>query len=549
MMAVRPSGPSPVSTALARLRSAASPLRVSMKRRYQLPSRSAERAAGSGSSANLGAWPRVSRDTKASPCDQGEHPILLVQPLEHVGHAGQHGEPRPPPRGPVARSEVDPGPDDRRGGLGRSQGVDQAEDGLGHHERQPLLQAFVEPAQQLRYAVDGGLDRDDDVVAFDAHRVGADIVGEGIEGAARLEVEAGVVPVAGQQTVFDRAPVQGEAQVRAAVVDRVGPAVAPEDAHRLRPELAGQLAFGDQGVGAADPDAFVHGRLPLERVSNAQATTRLGVVGSGGGGLGRAARWDRGAGGGVAQYRGGPPWAAHRCSRALSKVLFEHPPEQLAGLVVGQRVPDLDDGGHARRPQVLAHPRLQFLLADGGPGLEHDGGRHHLAPFVVRYAHDRGVGHTRMLQQDVLDLAGRHVLPTPDDHVVEAALDEQKAGRRPDAAVIGGEPAVGVKGAASLILPGDLIATHVDLAGLTRVASTSPSGPRISSSRVGSGRPTEPNRAALRGRRWRRPAVVLRPEHGDGGAGLGQAVGVDVADLRQELMARSMMGTGMRPPP
>ena len=156
----------------------------------------------------------------------------------------------------------------RRGRLGRSQGVGQAENGFGNHQRQALFEAFVEAAQQLRYAVDGGLDHDDDVVAIAAsklHRVGPHVVGEGVEGAARLEVEASVVPVAGQQSVLDRAPVQRKAHVWAAVVHRVRTPVGPEDAHRLGPDLARQLAFGHQGVGAADSYAFVHGRLPSGR--------------------------------------------------------------------------------------------------------------------------------------------------------------------------------------------------------------------------------------------------------------------------------------------
>ncbi len=156
--------------------------------------------------------------------DQGQHPVLRVQPIEHVGHAGQHGEARAPARRPVAGTELDPGGHDGGRGLGPAQGVDQAEDGLGHHEGQPLLQAFVEPAPQLTGPVGDRLDDHNHVVAVDVDRVGPDVVRERIQGAAGLEVEAGVVPVARQQSVLDGAPVQGKAHVRAAVVDGVGPA-------------------------------------------------------------------------------------------------------------------------------------------------------------------------------------------------------------------------------------------------------------------------------------------------------------------------------------
>ena len=68
----------PDRTAVARLRSAASPLRVSMNRRYQAPSRPAGSGAPERFEGEAGAWPRVSRETKAKPVHQGQDPILGV---------------------------------------------------------------------------------------------------------------------------------------------------------------------------------------------------------------------------------------------------------------------------------------------------------------------------------------------------------------------------------------------------------------------------------------------------------------------------------------
>ena len=71
-----------------------------------------------------------------------------------------------------------------------------------------------------------------------------------------------------------------------------------------------------------------------------------------------------------------------------------------------------------------------------------------------------------MLEQHVLDLAGRQVLAAAHDHVVEPALDEQEAVVVEVAGVVGGEPAVVVERAAAEVLAGDLLAAHVDLAAL-----------------------------------------------------------------------------------
>ena len=54
-----------------------------------------------------------------------------------------------------------------------------------------------------------------------AHREAADIIGEGVEGAAAGEVEPRVVPVAGEDAVADAAPVQRKPHVGTAVIHRI----------------------------------------------------------------------------------------------------------------------------------------------------------------------------------------------------------------------------------------------------------------------------------------------------------------------------------------
>ena len=64
------------------------------------------------------------------------------------------------------------------------------------------------------------------------HRATAHVGGEGIEGATAGEVETGVVPVAGEDAVFDAATVQGEAHVRTAVVHSMNLAIMVEKQRR-----------------------------------------------------------------------------------------------------------------------------------------------------------------------------------------------------------------------------------------------------------------------------------------------------------------------------
>ncbi len=61
-----------------------------------------------------------------------------------------------------------------------------------------------------------------------------------------------MVPVAGEQAVLHRPPVQREAEMRAPIVEGVGPALVPEHAHRLGPGLGRQAALGPQLLDGAD---------------------------------------------------------------------------------------------------------------------------------------------------------------------------------------------------------------------------------------------------------------------------------------------------------
>src|SRR5262249_41277633 len=139
--------------------------------------------------------------------------------------------------------------------------------------------------------------------------------------------------------------------------------------------------------------------------------------------------------------------------------------QELPGLVVGQRVAELDPLGHARGAQPRAYPLAQLLgprPAARAPGGHRGDG---LAPLLVGDADDRAVGDAGVLVQHVLDLAGREVLAAAHDHVVDAAGDEEVALFVEEAAVARREPAVGPEArAAALVLARDLLPPHPALA-------------------------------------------------------------------------------------
>ena len=112
--------------------------------------------------------------------------------------------------------------------------------------------------RQVRSAVGLGFDHDRDPVAVDLDRVRADVVGPRVEGAAGTQVEAGVVPVARDEPALDGAAVQREPHVRAAVVEGVRVAVAPEHADRLGAGLPGEAAARLQLLERPDRDAIRH---------------------------------------------------------------------------------------------------------------------------------------------------------------------------------------------------------------------------------------------------------------------------------------------------
>src|SRR5207244_2894966 len=91
----------------------------------------------------------------------------------------------------------------------------------------------------------------------------AELVGPLVERAAAAEVEARVVPVAGEDAVLHRPAVEREAHVRAAVVDRVHGAAVGEEDERVTAEVddeppgapyLGERGSADESVGDGGAD-------------------------------------------------------------------------------------------------------------------------------------------------------------------------------------------------------------------------------------------------------------------------------------------------------
>src|SRR5215831_5888203 len=100
-----------------------------------------------------------------------------------------------------------------------------------------MREAVVEPLAPMRSRIpvaEGGPYPDFAVTHLGG--AGRHVVCPQIEGAATREIEAGVVPVAGQGAVLDAAAIQGKAHMRAAIVEREDMTFVVDDEYRsVRP--------------------------------------------------------------------------------------------------------------------------------------------------------------------------------------------------------------------------------------------------------------------------------------------------------------------------
>ena len=121
----------------------------------------------------------------------------------------------------------------RKGSAGSSPRAQQPDGRLGHDQRDVALQPLPQALAQVGRPVLPRREIDPHLAVPDLHGKDARLVGELVEGPAALEIEAGVVPVAGQDAVLQGAPVQGKAHVGTAVVHGVHPAIVEEERERV----------------------------------------------------------------------------------------------------------------------------------------------------------------------------------------------------------------------------------------------------------------------------------------------------------------------------
>ena len=168
-------------------------------------------------------------------------PLVGLEPGHEVHQARQRRQAAEPAAAAPRDAEVEPGPervDPARVGLL------EHDRRLRDHQRDVALEADLQPRALVLDRVAPRRHVDVDLAVLDLDREAAQLVGPLVEGAAGAEVEARVVPVAGEDAVGQRAAVEREAHVRAAVVDRVHLALVGEQADRVALDADDEPALG-----------------------------------------------------------------------------------------------------------------------------------------------------------------------------------------------------------------------------------------------------------------------------------------------------------------
>ena len=181
-----------------------------MKPRNQRVSCAGSTRPGSGASRKRGGSPAESAATSAR-----EPPH---EPGQQVHQARERRQP-PKPASPTPRdAEVEPIAERLDAGRIRLQ---ERKRRFRQYQRDVPLEPITQPLALVLDQVFQRAEVEENVVAAQLDREAAQVVGPLIEGATSRELEAGVVPMARQDPVTDRAAVEREAHVRAAIVDGI----------------------------------------------------------------------------------------------------------------------------------------------------------------------------------------------------------------------------------------------------------------------------------------------------------------------------------------
>ena len=147
-------------------------------------------------------------------------------------------------------------------------GAARAQHRLGDHQTQIVRHAVVETATPVRGGIDAqaAVRRDEDLAVLDPHLGGGHIVGPQVEGAAARQVEARVMPGAGENAVPDAALVQGKAEMRAAVVQSERAALVVHHEQRAAPAFDDHAPLGCELGERADANEAIRIRLHEPRL-------------------------------------------------------------------------------------------------------------------------------------------------------------------------------------------------------------------------------------------------------------------------------------------
>jgi hypothetical protein len=164
---------------------------------------------------------------------EGTGPIVSVQ-VGHQVHDCADSLTGTPALLTIARPIVQPK------GKGRSGRflvtlVHQGEHALGDHQADIALQSILQSLALPFSAVAGRGDIYPDVALLNLHRKATHIVSPEVERTATRQVEAGMMPVAGQDAIVDGAFVQGETHMRTAVINGVYLATVLEKRYHIMP--------------------------------------------------------------------------------------------------------------------------------------------------------------------------------------------------------------------------------------------------------------------------------------------------------------------------
>src|SRR5258708_2520518 len=126
----------------------------------------------------------------------------------------------------------------------------------------------------------------------------------------------------------------------------------------------------------------------------------------------------------------------------LGQPISELPADHLAHARLGQAVQEVDLFGRLVLGQPLAAEGKDLVRGGRGAPAQDDKRDHLLAVPRVGPADDGGLGHCWVLEQHLFDIAGVHVQPAADDHVLLAVDDIEVAVGVHAADVAGVQPAV-----------------------------------------------------------------------------------------------------------